>query len=154
MTGEVKLARPGEPEKGDHFASLLTTIHMKLLDPEAPMDYFSPTQHANIQNQTCPVCKKYFPNKTHMLNHKRALHKYVRAKLDSEYVKHLESVSNEVALVADKDGDQFCCIMADGSIDFHELPANHEKVLEYFELKEKHYCGQLISDVKNWVARK
>ena len=150
--GCFELGNPDHPAPIEHFASLLSTTHLQLLDPETPMEYFCTSQRTKILQQTCPDCKMYFPNKTHMLNHKRALHKYSRSKLDEEFLEDFKDVSQQVSFIAGRDGDQYLCVMRDGSIDYQSLPENHEKVAYFKRVMQKKYSCEIIENVQNWVA--
>ena len=87
-----------------------------------------------------------------MLKHKRALHKYSRAQLDKEFLDHFEDVSQQVAFVGGKDGEQYVCVMRDGTIDYQHLPENHEKVVHYKSLMQKKYNCEIIEDVRSWMS--
>ena len=89
-----------------------------------------------------------------MLKHKRALHKYSRAKLDCEFLEECKNISQKIAFVAGQDGDQFLCVTKDGAIEFHALADEDEKVVHYLKLMEKKHCCEIIEDVKGWVNAK
>ena len=86
-----------------------------------------------------------------MLKHKRSLHKYSRQKLDETYIEDLKTQSQDVVLVAKKDGENFMCLMVDGSVDFLELDSSHPKVVGYEGNIQKKYSCELIKDVRAWV---
>ena len=152
-TGIFKLVNPNNVTQKDHFASFLTATTLRLLSDKTPMDFYCPSQTRKIPDQTCPVCHKYFPNKTHMLRHKRALHKYSRAKLEQEFLATFDEASRHVSFVAGKDGEEYLCVMRDGSIDYQQLPGNHPKVVDFQSLlKTKNSC-EVIEDVQAWVSQ-
>ena len=88
-----------------------------------------------------------------MLRHKRALHKYSRATLEDEFLSDFSDISRNISFVVGQDGDDYVCVMRDGSVEFQELPKDHEKVAHFVSLvKKKHGC-EIIEDVKNWVSQ-
>ncbi len=86
-----------------------------------------------------------------MLRHKRSLHKYSRARLESEYMDNLKSLFQGVALVVEMNGSQCMCLMSDGSIEYYKLPSDHPKVVEYKGLVKKGVSCEFIEDVTAWM---
>ena len=60
-----------------------------------------------------------------------------------KYIEDLKTQSQDVVFVAKNDGENFMCLMADGSVDFLELDSSHPKVVEYEGNLQKKYSCEL-----------
>ena len=85
-----------------------------------------------------------------MVAHRRALHKYTRAKLPADYVE-IVSLENDVVCVLKEKKSKFLCVIDGGELEWRSLDPNHVFVKQFRERNAETYSGIPIVDVTNWV---
>ena len=122
------------------FVSLPVRSHYPTV-AETPFDVFCPSMKGALQNCICDICKKAFPSKAQMLEHRRKLHKFKR--IGRVLVSELLTLESEqqlkdVEFIADHNlsSKEFKVVFKDGSTDWVTILDQKNKLVQkYFERK-------------------
>ena len=125
----LRLAKPDDLPPDFCFTDASIARSLNIDVTKLPYDTYCPSAVGTLTERTCPVCLINFPSRAQMLVHRRATHKYSRAKLDADHEGQLLELSTDVSVILSKSDEGYTCVLKNGYVEVKQLEDDHEAVV-------------------------
>lgn len=162
--GYIKLVQPlNENVKKYHYTDLLLSQTLKYNDKKFCIDKFNPQfTQKEIESKICNICKSYFPTKSTMLSHRRALHKYQHGNSVEFLTDNLEkfNINQEfkvhgIEKIINQRNDEYLVVFNDNHVEWISgFDVDHELVKQYREECKKGLPPLdilIVNNIRDWL---